>query len=166
MGCSHRLWLAAALVLGVAAGAFAHERLRVSGSGIPLAWSSPASIGIVINSGGSDDIPDGSHETALRDAIQAWNGVPGSNLNLDEDTADLQGRLHDFLERSFKAQAEVEAREAEADGAKPWAPASPEEDRAVRTVAGVLHAWEPPRWLDRWARVARPDASRGGEPSP
>ena len=83
---------------------------------------------------------------------------------------DLRGRLHDFLERSFKAQAEAEAREAEADGAKPWAPASPEEDRAVRAVAGVLHAWEPPRWLDRWARIARPDAGpdagRGGEPSP
>lgn len=93
---SHKLWLAAALILGVAAGAFAHERLRVSGSGIPLAWSSPASIGIVINSDGSDDIPDGSHETALRDAIQAWNGVPGSDLNLSEDTADLQQARTDW----------------------------------------------------------------------
>jgi hypothetical protein len=77
---------------------------------------------------------------------------------------DLRGRLHDFLERSFVAQAEAEAREAEADAA-PWTPASPEEDRAVRTVASVLHAWEPPRWLDRWARVLGPDASRG-EPAP
>lgn len=65
---------------------------------------------------------------------------------------DLQERLHAFLERSFVAQAEVEALEAKADRASPWTPASPAEDRLVRTVAGVLHGWEPPRWLDRWAQ--------------
>jgi hypothetical protein len=96
MGCSRKLWLALALILGAAAGALAHERLRVSGSGIPLAWSSPASIGIVINSDGSDDLPDGSHETALRDAIHAWNAAVGSALEMDEDTSDVQQARTDW----------------------------------------------------------------------
>jgi len=64
---------------------------------------------------------------------------------------DLRERLHAFIERSFIAQAEIEQREAEADRS-PWTPATPAEERLVRTVAGVLHDWTPPRWLDRWAK--------------
>ncbi len=65
---------------------------------------------------------------------------------------ELRERLHAFLERSFSAQAEAERREAEQDTAKPFHPASPEEERLVRTVAGALHAWTPPRWLEVWAQ--------------
>jgi len=68
---------------------------------------------------------------------------------------DLRDRLHAFLERSFVAQAELEAREAQGDRGSSWTPASPAEDRLVRTVAGVLHGWQPPRWLDRWAQLAQ-----------
>jgi hypothetical protein len=74
---------------------------------------------------------------------------------------DLRARMHAFIERSFLAQAETEAREAAAEAASPWTPADPEEERLVRTVASVLHEWEPPRWLDTWAR----HIGRAGPPS-
>jgi hypothetical protein len=84
---------AAGLSLLATLAAFAHERLRVDGDGVPLEWPQPANIGIVINSQGSDDIPDGSHETALRLAIEDWNDVEGSDLHLAEDaTTEEQAR--------------------------------------------------------------------------
>jgi hypothetical protein len=69
---------------------------------------------------------------------------------------ELRDRLHAFLERSFVAQAQVEQEEAKADRAVKWTAASPAEERLVCTVAGVLHGWQPPRWLDRWASIHRP----------
>ncbi len=96
MRARRTLALAAALVLGAAAGGLAHERLRVGGDGAPLYWSSPSSVGIVINSDGSDDIPDGSHETSLRLAIEEWNAVEGTSLKLVENTSDSQQARTDW----------------------------------------------------------------------
>ena len=81
-----RLPLSIAL-LALAGFGSAHVRLHLTGDpSSPLAWSNPSQIAITINSLGSDNIADGSHETALRNAIEAWNAVPGSSAQLVEDT--------------------------------------------------------------------------------
>lgn len=83
----------AAVVLVCAAGALGHVRLLHDTLGTPLRWSNPGNVGIVINSAGSDDLPDGSHEAALRLAIEKWNAVPGSFATLVEDRSPgSQGR--------------------------------------------------------------------------
>ena len=46
-----------------------------NGSGNPVFWQTPSDIGITINSTGSDDITDGSDETAIRLSIRAWNDI-------------------------------------------------------------------------------------------
>ena len=66
-----RIFLVAALIL-VPCAALAHVRL-ITGGGVPLRWAAPASIGIVINDAGSDDIADDSDEVAIRMAIEGWN---------------------------------------------------------------------------------------------
>ena len=35
------------------------------------------------------------------------------------------------------------------------------EGEVLRTVAGALHGWTPPPWLDLWARKPRPDEGNG-----
>jgi hypothetical protein len=75
------------LVLAGAAAAWAHVRLIHPSNGNPLWWGAPASISIVINDAGSDDLSDGSHETALRNAIAAWNAVEGTTAQLVEDAS-------------------------------------------------------------------------------
>lgn len=65
---------------------YAHVRLIYSGNGNVLFWSNPGNVSIVINSDGSDDIHDSSHFTAIRNAIDAWNDVPGSVGQLKENT--------------------------------------------------------------------------------
>ena len=77
------LWFLAAAV--TAASVAGHVRLAYSVNGAPLFWSNPASIGVVIQSDGSDNINDGSDETAIRNAIAAWNGVDGTTLALIEN---------------------------------------------------------------------------------
>jgi len=67
--------------------AYAHVRLIHSGNGVPLYWSNPHAISIVIHAAGSDDIDDESCAPALRNAIAAWNAVPGSRARLVEDTS-------------------------------------------------------------------------------
>ncbi|MFT5052102.1 MAG: hypothetical protein ACI8QZ_003534 [Chlamydiales bacterium] len=67
-----RTWTLA-ILLGVAGLVLAHVRLTYTVNGNALFWQSPNNVSIVINSTGSDDITDGSHETALRSAIQTWN---------------------------------------------------------------------------------------------
>jgi hypothetical protein len=89
------LLLAAGIALGGSAGVIAHERLRVDDD-TPLAWPNPAAVGIVISSAGSADLPDKSHETALRMAIQDWNAVSGSDLTLVEDTSPAQQARTDW----------------------------------------------------------------------
>jgi hypothetical protein len=65
----------------------AHVRLIHPSNFNPLRWSSPSTVGIVVNSTGSADVTDGSHETALRLAIQDWNAVTGTTATLVEDAS-------------------------------------------------------------------------------
>ncbi len=66
---------------------FAHVRLMNPGNGNPLFWNDPTNVGIVISSVGSDNIADRSEDTALRNAIDAWNDSPGQTARLVEDTS-------------------------------------------------------------------------------
>ncbi len=81
----------AALLALLATGAvWAHVRLIHPSTGAPLYWTNPSQVGIVIQSAGSDDLPDGSHETALRGAIREWNRAQGTSAVLVEDTSPSQ----------------------------------------------------------------------------
>ncbi len=76
------------LLLGISATwVGAHVRLIYSGNGKALFWSSPESISVVINSDGSDDLGDQAHMPALRNAVDAWNGVTGTRARLVENTS-------------------------------------------------------------------------------
>ncbi|MFT6108009.1 MAG: hypothetical protein ACJA2W_000918 [Planctomycetota bacterium] len=72
----------------------AHVRLRYSVNGTPLSWSSPENISLVFNSDGSDDVADGSEETALRNAVDQWNAVYGSQARIviDDTPSSTQRR--------------------------------------------------------------------------
>lgn len=76
----------------IAASVMAHVRLRYSSNGAALYWENPQSISLVIQSDGSDDIGDGSHETAIRNAIDEWNGSPGSRARIVESTSNRSRR--------------------------------------------------------------------------
>ncbi len=78
--------------MGIAASVMAHVRLRYSSTGAPLAWENPENISLVIQSDGSDDIGDGSHETAIRNAIDAWNSASGSRARIVESMANRSRR--------------------------------------------------------------------------
>jgi hypothetical protein len=60
------------------------------GNGKALRWGRPPFVTIVFNQAGSPDIPDGSHLTALRNALAAWNDVDGTTLHVTEITAPAQ----------------------------------------------------------------------------
>ncbi len=81
-----RYALPLALVLSTA-WAGAHVRLIFSDNGNVLYWQSPSSISVVINSAGSDDLPDRTQYPALRNAIDEWNAVTGTQAHLVEDTS-------------------------------------------------------------------------------
>ncbi|MEW6072063.1 MAG: IPT/TIG domain-containing protein [Planctomycetota bacterium] len=83
----HALVWGAAVAL-VAAAVTAHVRLRNPSNENPLVWSDPQAIGIVVNSTGSADVTDGSDVTAVRLAIQDWNEVAGSDVQLVEDDSE------------------------------------------------------------------------------
>ncbi|MEE2940341.1 MAG: IPT/TIG domain-containing protein [Planctomycetota bacterium] len=87
-GRAVRFALCAALV-GVAV---AHVRLRYTVDGTALYWENPEEITLVIQADGSDDIGDGSHEIAIRGAMEAWNGASGSRAQLSESLADRDRR--------------------------------------------------------------------------
>jgi Matrixin/IPT/TIG domain len=92
-----RLLPLALVALGaVTALAPAHVRLINPATGASLYWANPASISIVIQSDGSDDIPDGSHTTAIRGAIAAWNAVGGSAARLVENSDPAQRARSDW----------------------------------------------------------------------
>lgn len=74
----------------------AHVRLIHTGNGKALKWGRPQEIWIVLNATGSDDITDGSHLTALRNAIDAWNAVPNVTAHLAENTASAQMQRTDW----------------------------------------------------------------------
>jgi len=81
-----RLLVLPAVVL-IAALASTHVRLRNPSNGAELFWETPGSIGIVINSEGSDDLARDEHVPALRLAIAEWNRVDGSAVQLVENTS-------------------------------------------------------------------------------
>lgn len=92
-----RSWLGAAIcALAIAAGALAHVRLRHPSNQNPLFWTDPTSIGVVIQATGSDDLPDGSHRTALRNAIAAWNSATGTSARLVENASPAQQARTDW----------------------------------------------------------------------
>ena len=93
---SQRRILIAASLAVPAAIAWSHVRLINSSNGNVLHWSSPSSISIVINAAGSTDIADGSHFTALRNAISAWNQAGGSAAHIIEDTSPAQEARTDW----------------------------------------------------------------------
>ena len=82
------LLLSGCLIGAFALGLAAHQRILHPTTEAPLFWQNPGTVGIVISSAGSDDIGDGSHETALRSAIRSWNQAPGSIARLDEDASE------------------------------------------------------------------------------
>lgn len=86
-------FLLALLGVGVV---WAHVRLINSSNGAPLYWTDPTQVGIVIQSTGSDDLPDGSHQTALRNAIHEWNRASGTSAVLVEDTSPAQQARTDW----------------------------------------------------------------------
>lgn len=91
-----RIGTASIVLLVAGASAFGHVRLRHSGNGSELFWANPHSIRIVIASAGSDDIAAGRHFPALRNAIAAWNGAPGSRAHLTEDDTPAQQARTDW----------------------------------------------------------------------
>jgi len=84
MSAPLRLLARLALALVVGGALYAHVRLIYSGNGKVLYWSGPDEIDVVINSDGSDDVDDGSHFTAIRNAIAEWNAVSGTKASLKE----------------------------------------------------------------------------------
>lgn len=87
--------IAAASVVAATAG-LAHIRLHTGNPAQPLFWSSSSNVGLVINSTGSDNLPDGSHFTAIRNAYESWNGVGGTGAMIVEDTSPSQQARTDW----------------------------------------------------------------------
>ena len=50
----------------------------------------------MINSAGSDDIPDGSHTTAVRNALDGWNAIEQSTAVIIEDASPAQQARTDW----------------------------------------------------------------------
>lgn len=88
------------VALGLALAATAHVRLINPSSGAELAWSNPSNVSIVINAAGSDDITDSSTETALKNAIAAWNNADGTTARLVENASPAQKGRTDWQSSS------------------------------------------------------------------
>lgn len=78
----------AAMVLATLGIVTAHVRLRHPTTQVGLFWATPTNVSIVVNRTGSDDIPDGSHVTAVRNAIDEWNRATDTTLQLVENTSE------------------------------------------------------------------------------
>ena len=79
-------------VLGIvllASGLAAHIRLHNPSNKQKLWWSNPANVTVTIVETGSDDIPDQSHMTAMRNGFDAWNADPGTTAMLVETFASV-----------------------------------------------------------------------------
>ncbi len=81
-----RFALVAALILVPCAALAYHVRL-VTSAGVGLFWASPSNVSVVIGSDGPPGLTDGSHETAMRMAIEDWSSVAGSTVELVEDAS-------------------------------------------------------------------------------
>ena len=84
---ARRLAIGCLLAVALGYSASAHIRILHPSTGSALFWANPGSVGLTTNVSGSDDILDGSHETAVRNAIEAWNAVPGSGAHIIENTS-------------------------------------------------------------------------------
>jgi len=86
------------LAIGLASGAFAlaHVRLINSSNGAVLFWEQPSQVTVVIQSSGSNDIPDSGHFPALRNAIAEWNGATGTSARLLEVTNSAEQNSKDW----------------------------------------------------------------------
>ena len=87
MNVRQRLAGVTALAIFAAAAVFAHVRLINPSNGSPLWWQTNSNIAITINDAGSDDLADDSHFTALRNAIQEWNALDGTTMQLVENAS-------------------------------------------------------------------------------
>lgn len=63
------------LVVTLVASATAHIRLRYVQNGNDLFWANPQGVTIAIQAEGSDNISDGSHVTAIGNAVDSWNAA-------------------------------------------------------------------------------------------
>ncbi len=76
---------------------------------------------------------------------------------------DAKARIMDLVHRSFEEEARREAR-------RPSRVLPRQEMRILSTVAGILHSWAPPHWLEQWGDVTRskapPESPPGTEPGP
>ena len=79
----------------------AHVRLINPSNGSALYWANSDSVSIVIQATGSDDIADGSHVTAIRNAIASWNAVSGTAAHLVENTNPAQQARTDWQSDSL-----------------------------------------------------------------
>lgn len=75
---------AAALLLAAALAGFV--RISFSPGSAPFSWAS-VPVTFVIQSAGSDDVPDASDATAIRLAAATWEKLPQSAIDFTEDTA-------------------------------------------------------------------------------
>ncbi len=94
-------WLPFGALVALAALVPAHVRLINPATGTNLHWVNPAAIPIVIQSDGSDDIPDKSHTSAIRNALAAWNAAPGSAAHFVEDGNPAQQARTDWQSDSL-----------------------------------------------------------------
>ncbi len=83
-------------VIAAGSAVWAHVRLINPSNHYELRWGSPNNISIVINSSGSSDVHDGSHVTALQNAIREWNQADGSVARLVENTNPAQRARTDW----------------------------------------------------------------------
>lgn len=91
--------VAFALAAGAAGYATAHVRLRYAENGNPLFWESPGGVTLSVQRDGSDNVGDGSHMTAIRSAVEAWNDVEGSRARIvldDEATERRDWQANDI----------------------------------------------------------------------
>ena len=93
-----RLRVIGVMVALLVAGAIglADIRLHTGNPANKLFWSNGANVGLTINSTGSDNIPDDSHFTAIRNAYEAWNEINGSFVQIVENTSPVQQARTDW----------------------------------------------------------------------
>ncbi len=84
---SSTLLLSAGCTMSFCLGVSAHIRILHPSNGNPVRWSDGSNVGIAISPLNPSGVGDGSHVTALRNTVEAWNSVPGSFAHLVETPA-------------------------------------------------------------------------------
>lgn len=74
----------------------AHVRLVNPTNGMPLIWSHPQAIEVVLSSRAAGDLSLAEQETALRNALDTWNRVAGTAAHLVEELSPEQRARTDF----------------------------------------------------------------------